>query len=118
MFSDPQSVTISGTAVSMPRTGTSDDASRYASSDRSTKLEISHTYRKRARHVARLSRDTLVASPLISGQNISQGMTVTITVDTPIGYDSAAAKAAVDGFLANFTATNAGNVTKLIGGES
>lgn len=118
MYTDPQTVTVSGTAISLPRTSTSDDAARYASADRANKFEVSHTYRKRARHVARFVRDTLVVSPLIAGQNISQSMTVTLTVDTPLGYDATAAKAAVDGFLANLTATSGANITKLIGGES
>lgn len=118
MFSDPQSVTISGSTKTLNRTGTAADAASYADATRSYFMSIAHTYGKRTRHSVRLRVDSLVANPLVSGQNVNQSMSVTLTVDVPTGYDTATAKAAVDGLLANLSASTGANITKLVGGES
>jgi len=118
MYADPQSVTVSGSAKTLNRTGTSPDGAAYATADRAYRMNILHSYGRRTRHTIRFIADTLVANPLVAGQNVSQSMTVSVTVDTPIGYDTAGAKAVVDGLLANLSATSGANITKLVGGES
>lgn len=118
MFTDPQSVTISGSAKSLARTGTGPDSGGFATSDRAHRMTISHAYGKRTRRVVKLTQDSLVANPLVSGQNINQSMSVHLVVDAPAGYDSATAKAVVDGFTAFLTASSGAAVTKLLGGES
>lgn len=118
MFTDPQTVTVSGSAKTLNRTSTTDGGAKYATSDRTYQMSITHTYGRRHRHTLRLQVDTLTASPLISGQNVTQSMTAYLTVDVPPGYDTATAKAVLDGLLANLTATSGANLTKLVGGES
>lgn len=117
MFSDPQSVTVSGSAKTLNRTSSTDNGSKYATAARDYLLGITHQYGRRTRHTVRLQSDSLVANPLVSGQNVNQSMSVYLTVDVPPGYDTATAKAVVDGFLANLTASTGANITKLIGGE-
>ena len=118
MFSDPQSVTISGSAKTLNRTASTADGGKFSTADRAHKLDIVHSYGRRHRHTARFQADTLVANPLVSGQNISQSVTLYLTADAPPGYDTATLKAIMDGFLANMTASTGANLTKLIGGES
>jgi len=118
MFSEPQTVTVSGSAKALNRTGTSPEGAAYATADRAHRMNIVHSYGRRTRHTVRFIQDTLVANPLVAGQNVSQSMTVLLTVDTPTGYDVAGAKAVVDGLLANLSATSGANITKLVGGES
>lgn len=118
LFSDPQSVTVSGSAKTLNRLNTNDVGAKYGTAARDYGLSIAHIYGRRHRHTARFQADTLVANPLVSGQNISQSMTVSLAVDMPPGYDTATAKAVIDGFLANMTASTGANITKLIGGES
>ncbi len=118
MYSDPQSVTVSGSAKSLNRLNSTPQGSTWSTADRAYKASISHTYGRRDRHTIRLQSDSLVANPLVSGQNINQSMSVYLTVDVPPGYDAATAKAVVDGFLANLSASTGANITKLIGGES
>jgi hypothetical protein len=118
MFSDPQTVTVSGVAKTLNRTGSTENGGKFATADRSRQLNVIHTYGKRTRHTVSLKTDTLVANPLVAGQNINQSMTVYLTVDFPAGYDAATAKAEVDGFLSNLTATSGANLPKLLGGES
>lgn len=117
MFSDPQAVTVSGSAKSLNRTSSTESGGKFATAARDYMLSIAHQYGRRHRHTARLQFDSLVANPLVSGQNVNQSMTILLSVDVPPGYDTATAKANVDGFLANMSATSGANITKLIGGE-
>lgn len=118
MYTDPQSVTVTGVAKTLNRTGSTENGGKFATADRAYQMSVSHSYGKRTRHTIRLQSDSLVANPLVSGQNVNQSMSVYLVVDTPSGYDTATAKAVADGFLANLSASSGANVTKLLGGES
>lgn len=118
MYSDPQSVTVSGSAKSLARTASTENGGKFATSDRAYQMSVAHQYGKRTRHTIRLQSDSLVANPLVSGQNVNASMSTYLVVDTPAGYDTVTAKAVVDGFLANLTASTGANITKLLGGES
>lgn len=118
MFSEPQSVTLDGAAKSLNRLNFTANGSEFATADTSVRMSIQHILGRRHRHTIRLKKDSLVANPLVSGQNINQSISVLLTVDVPPGYDTAAAKDAVKGLLANLTASTDANITKLVGGES
>lgn len=118
MFSDPQSVTVSGVAKTLNRTGSTATGGEFATGDRSYQMSVGHQYGRRTRHVVKLKVDSLVANPLVAGQNVNQSMSVALTVDVPTGYDVAQAKAVVDGFIANLSASTGLNITRLLGGES
>lgn len=118
MFNEPQTVTISGSAKTLNRTGSTETGGRFATADRAHRLGVNHSYGKRTRHQIRLDVDTLVANPLVAGQNISQSRSYYLVADVPNGFDTATAKAEMDGFLANLTASTGANLTKLLGGES
>lgn len=118
MFADPQSVTVNAVAQSLARTSSSENGGKFAKSDRSYKMEINHQYGRRQRHQIKLTHDSLVANPLVSGQNINQSSSVYIVVDLPVGYDTATAKLDIDGFVAFLAASSGSAVTKLLGGES
>lgn len=118
MFADPQSVTVNSVAQSLARTSSSENGGKFAKSDRTYKMEINHQYGRRQRHLIKLTHDSLVANPLISGQNINQSASVYIVVDLPTGYDTATAKLDVDGFVSFLAASSGSAVTKLLGGES
>jgi len=117
MFTDPQSVTVSGSAKTLNRLSSTETGGRFGTADRAYKMSVAHQYGRRDRHTARLQVDSLVANPLVSGQNINQSVSLTLTFDAPPGYDAATLKAIADGFLANLTASTGANLTKLIGGE-
>lgn len=118
MFADPQTVTIDAVPITLNRLNTSDSGARYASSDGAHRLVVSHQNGRRNRRQIKLSKDTLVANPLIAGQNVSQSISVYTVVDLPVGYDVAAAKKVVDGHVAYLSASSGAAVTKLLGGES
>lgn len=79
MLADPQTITVSGSAKTLNRTGSTNSGAEYASSDRAHQLSLVHTYGKRSRHQLRFKVDSLVANPLVSGQNINQSMSVLMT---------------------------------------
>lgn len=114
MFADPQTVTISGSAKTLNKL----DAGDFASSDRAHKLVVNHSYGKRTRHQFKLVVDTLDANPLVSGQFVKSSASYYLVADLPTGYDTATAKAAIDGLLANLSAATGANITKLLSGES
>lgn len=119
MLTDPQSVTISGTAVSLPRTGSSDNGGRFAASDNAIVEEISHSYGKRARRTMSIRHSKFAPDPLFPTQNVPYSMTFRVVVDAPlVGYTVAEQKAVVDGFISQLNATSGALITKLLGGES
>jgi len=118
-FSDPQSVTISGTAISLPRVNTGNNGAEYLSSDGLVKLSASSSYGKRTRRVLRLDHSKITADPYIPAQNAKVSMSNYIVFDVPVvGYTNAEALAVYAGFKAQFTATSDAVITKLLGGES
>lgn len=118
MFSEPQVLTVSGSAKSLNRLNSTADGSEFATADRAFRMSVKHSYGRRVRHTAAFVVDTLDPNPLISGQFVKSSATYRLSVDLPPGYDTATAKAAVDAFLANLSATSGANVTKLVNGES
>lgn len=114
MLADPQ---VFG-AKSLARTNTNDVGAKYATSARDALYSVSHSYGRRTRHTSRYQFDSLVTNPFMSGENITQSMTVSVTIDMPPGYDTTVAKTHVDAVLANLSASTGANVTKILGGES
>lgn len=118
MFADPQTITVSTVAKTLNRTGTGPDTGAFASASRDRRLTINHNYGRRVRRTMRFQTDSLVANPLVSGQNINQSITIGFYVDLPAGYDATALKAEADGVVAYLAASSGAALTKLIGGES
>jgi hypothetical protein len=118
VFTDPQSVTISGAAKTLNRTSSTENGGKFATADRLHRFLVSHSYGKRVRHTIRLEQDSVIASPLLTGVNVVNSDTVYLVVDHAVGRSTTDVKAAVDGFIANLSASSGANITKLIGGES
>lgn len=118
-FTDPQSVTISGTPISLPRVSTGQGNSEYWSADGLTKLSASHAYGRRTRRVLRLDVAKIATDPFIPATNTKVSMSNYIVFDVPVaGYTNADALAVYAGFKAAFTASSDALITKLLGGES
>lgn len=118
-FADPQSVTISGSAVTLPRTSSGVNSGAFASSDGNVKLSVSDSYGSRTRRVIRLDHQKVAADPLVSGANNYYAMSTYLVVNTPkVGYTVAEAKGVVDALVAYLTASTGAKVTQLLGGEN
>lgn len=118
-LSDPLSITISGSAISLPRTSVGSDKSQYTSSDGLVLLAASHAYGKRTRRVIRVDHSKITADPFIPAQNTKVSMSNYLVFDLPpAGYTGADALAVYAGFKALFTASSDAVIVKLLGGES
>lgn len=118
-FADPQSVTVSAVAHSMPRTGSGINLGTFSQDDGTYQLSISHAYGKRTRRAAKLTMSKIAVDPLVSAQNIKYSMSVTLVVDVPItGFTVAEALAVITGYFNSLQASSYASVTKLLGGES
>jgi len=118
-FSDPQSVTISGSTISLPRTGSGVDTGTFKSNDGLVAMTVASSYGKRTRRTLKIEHSKVAPDPLISSQNVKYSMSTYIVTDTPItGYTVAEAKAVVDGLIAYLTASTGARVTQLLGGEN
>jgi hypothetical protein len=118
-FNDPQSVTISGSAVPLPRILTGTTVGSFKSGDAATELTLDpRGTGKRRRNVGRLYAKKNVTDPY-SGLITSQGYMVSITVDRPLtGITDADAEALATALFTWATATSNSNLKKLIAGEN
>jgi hypothetical protein len=117
-FSDPQSVTI-GTAQSLPRTGSSDNAGTFRKDDQSVTLTVTHAYGKRGRSVARVDHKKIAADPLQPATNVPYSASVYLVLDKPItGYSPTELLQLVTGLTTWLTASSNAAAAKFIGGES
>lgn len=118
-FADPQSVTISGSAISLPRTSVGQDSSEYTSGDGLVALQASSQYAKRTRRVIRLDHSKVTADPFRPSENVKVGTSMYLVFDIPpAGYTAADIKAIYDGFKGSLAASSDALITKLLGGES
>nr|QDH88109.1 MAG: hypothetical protein H4Bulk47327_000002 [Leviviridae sp.] len=118
-FADPQSVTVSGTAISLPRTSSGPNTGTFTSADGLTQLTVSHAYGKRYRRQLRLTSSKISADPLVPSQNVRSSMSCYMVVDVPVnGYTVTEEKALVDALVAYLQASTGARVTQLLGGEN
>lgn len=119
MFSDPQSVTISGSAISMPRVSGGVNSGTFTSNDGIATLKVAHQYGRRNRRKIELDHTKVSPDPFLPTTNVQVGMGVYLVVDAPkVGYTVAEQKAVIDGFLASLSATSGALITKFLGGEN
>lgn len=118
-FSDPQSVTISGSAISLPRTGDGMATGEFTSNDGLTQVTVSHQNGgKRVRRQIKLTNSKVAPDPLISDRNIRFSMSAYVVVDTPVtGYTVAEAQAVVLALASYLSASSGASIGKLLGGE-
>jgi len=119
MLTDPQSITISGTAHSLARTGQGVNLGTFSKDDGTVMEKISHTYGRRNRHLVRVDFSKISVDPLVPAQNQRVSMAAYVVFDLPpTGFTVAEAKAVWDGFAAQMAASSGAMVTKVLGGES
>ena len=119
MLSDPQSVTLAGTAVSLPRTATSGTGATYKAPDSTLVLETIHNYGRRNRAMVRVRQVKIAADPLIATTNRRLSLSAWLVVDMPPeGFSIAEQVSLVKALSDWLSASTYANTTKLVGGES
>lgn len=118
-LADPQSITISGTAVSLPRVGSSGAATgSFANPEQTAILHVTNVKGRRFRRTVRLEHSKVAADPLTSA-NTKYSMSAYIVFDTPlVGYTVAEAQAVVAGLTKWLTDSTGANVARVLGGEN
>lgn len=116
MLADPQSVTINGSAVSLPRTQMNPTQNVYTSSDGVTVMTVKQNVTAtRFRREVRLAQSKVAADPL-SGLNKQLGVSVYLVIDEPkSGFSDAENGYLIDALKAWLTSAN---YAKVLGGES
>lgn len=115
-LADPQSITVSGSAKTLNRTGQSLNEGTFQTADGEFVMTVRHDTSKRTRHVAKVQRTLIVADPLFPTQNQSISYSAHITIDHPKNGVIAADVIALANALVAW-ATSA-NITKVVGAES
>jgi hypothetical protein len=121
MLTDPQSVTISGTAHSLPRVSSDGSGSRYQNADGTVTVSVSHAKGRgnRNRRVIRIDHKKVAPDPLFPAQNTPYEFSSFMVFDVPgTGYTIAEQKAIVDGFVAALSASSGALITKILGAEN
>jgi len=118
-FNDPQSITVGGTPVSLPRILTGSAVGDFRSADGSVELTLDpRGTAKRRRNVARLYTKKNVTDPL-TGLVSVQGYMISITVDRPLtGITDADVEASYVALSSWSTASTNANFKKLAAGEN
>lgn len=118
-FQDPQSVSIAGVAVSLPRVSAGPTSSIYLSNDGLIRMTASHNYGKRTRRTLRLEHSKIASDPFASGVNKAYSMTVYQVWDVPtVGYTVPQQKEVSTALNAYLQATSGAIVDRILGGEN
>jgi len=91
MFSDPLTLTLSGTSKSFNRTNVSGASSAYTEgSTGAYQLLVSHFVGKRQRDQLRLNWSKVVSDPYATGRSFPVSASALVTLDTPLlGFTNA-----------------------------
>lgn len=118
-FSDPQSITIDGSTISLPRVSTGAGTSSYRDASGLITLSASNTYGRRQRQVLRVDHSKVTSDPFIPTQNVKVSMSNYIVFDRPpAGYTNEEALDIWVGLQTLAGASSNAIITKLLGGES
>lgn len=119
MFADPQSVTISGTATSLPRVKDQGNGTLYSNAEKTVTLSVSHEVKKRNRSQIRLAQTKTAPDPFATGVNREYSMSAYLVIDRPVyGFSAAEQKDLVAALAAYLTANTNANTIKFVGGEA
>lgn len=116
MFTDPQSVTINGSAKTLARIKMGSSDATYRTADETIQFRISHQLSKsRVRRMVRLDQTVIAADPL-TAQNASQTAGVYLVIDEPkFGFDDTALDYLVDALILWLSSAN---IAKVLGSET
>lgn len=118
MLADPQSITVSGSAKSMPKVETTGRKSIYQKSDGLFTLTVTQSPQKDGskKAVIRFDQKVNATDPFDAAKVVSKTLGISVLVDQPsFGFDAAAVDAHWTGFKTWF---DSALMTKIFGGES
>lgn len=118
-LTDPQSVTLNSSAVSLPRVLTDTGVGTFTNYDAKTRMRVNHTYGRRTRRNVRLDLSKITADPLVASTNREVSASVGFWVDLPVsGFSAADLEDLSKGILTWLTASSNANLKKVLAGEN
>lgn len=119
-FTDPQSITVDGTANSLPRILTGTSTGRFLSPDARIELTVDPRGSKsRRRNVARVYTRRSVADPVVPTAQVTVQSMVSLTIDRPLtGTTDADIEKDAAALVKWLTDGTNANLKKLIAGEN
>jgi hypothetical protein len=118
MFADPQSITVSGVAKSLPRVSAGDLNGQFRASDGAYVLTVKHNQGRVDRSVIRLETKKLGSNPLDPTKNLPYRGSVHVVLESPPGGQGFTSVELEDLVKALTAYLSAANVTKFVGKES
>jgi hypothetical protein len=118
MFADPQSVTVAGSAKTLPRVSMGELTGQFRSSDGAYNLTVKHNQGRKDRSVVRLDSKKLGANPLDPTKNLPYTASVYTVVEAPAGGQGYTSTEVEDLVKAHAAYLTAANITKIVGKES
>lgn len=118
MFSDPQTITISGAAKTLPRVSSGDYAGAFRTSDGAYTLSVKHTQGGRERSALRVDTRKIGANPLDPTRNLPYTASAYVVLNAPAqqsGFTSTELEDLLKGLAAYLTPAN---IAKFVGKES
>lgn len=119
-LTDPQSVTINSTAISLPRRITNDGVGTFKNDDSKTGLKVSSNLTKnRSRRSVRLDYAKVVTDPLVSTTNVVASVSVFFNIDAPAsGLTQAELTDVSNALIVWLSAGTNANLKKVLAGEN
>lgn len=118
-LADPQSLTVGGSAASLPRISTGINTSTYSKADSTAAFSVAHSYGKRTRRTARVTSNKITTDPLVSAQNVRVSASAYVVLDVPVaGFSAAEQKELLVAIATWLSASSGANADKLVGGEN
>lgn len=118
MLTDPQSVTVGGTAISLPRTGIDKSSADYTSADANSQMRVAQTTNSTTRRTTVSYKTNKIAADPISAVNSRKSSIWTISCNAPLdGFTATELKDQFVGLATALTASSAALTLKVLGGE-
>jgi hypothetical protein len=118
MLADPQSVTVGGVAISLPRTNEAGNYADYLSADGITSLRVTQAISSNSKRSSLTLRTAKIAADPISGLNSRKLSNITVTMARPVdGFTVTEVKDQLVALATLLTASSAALAIKIIGGE-
>lgn len=118
MLADPQSVTVGGTTISLPRTGADKGSADYTSADANSQMRVAQTTNSTSRRTTISLKTNKIAADPISAVNARKSSIWTISNVAPLdGFTVTELRDQLIGLANSLTATSGALASKVLSGE-
>ena len=118
MLTDPQSVTVGGTTISLPRVGADRSSADYQSADSTSQMRVQQTTNGSTRRTVVSLKTSKIAADPITAVNSRKNSIWSISNTAPLdGFTVAELRDQLIGLANTLTASSGALATKVLGGE-